>query len=145
MCQPPYGTVLNHAPGFTSSTLTEPGTFIVIRPYGNTNIFGVNVGRDVCVLAGNVVSVGTFHMNLPLWALAINVGNCYAVLAGTLTYTGGAIVNIAGAQVQFGAGKQIFAGRWEGALWRTESTREPFSSSGKDFLPLTSLQVAGSS
>lgn len=85
-------------------------TFLRFRPFGNPILDSMVVGRDVLIIAGNLVLSGCYNLNGNLFANNVVAGNVLAVLGGTAVWAGGTLANVAGAQAQWGAGIQMFVG-----------------------------------
>jgi len=87
-----------------------------IVPFGNAIVNIIQIGRDVLVLAGNVVMTGVFNILANLATSSINVGNIVACFGGTVTWVGGASLAVGVLHGQMGAGQNIFVvsggGRW---------------------------------
>ena len=76
----------------------------VIRwyPYGLPLINVAQIGRDFCVVAGNLVTVGSYSVAYQPYIGTINIGNAVAVLGGTAIRIGGGLTGSAVLVGQFG-------------------------------------------
>ena len=87
-----------------------------IVSFGNAIVNIIQIGRDVLVLAGNVVMTGVFNILANLATSSINVGNIVACFGGTVTWVGGASLAVGVLHGQMGAGQNIYVvsggGRW---------------------------------
>jgi hypothetical protein len=77
-------------------------------PYGIPILNNIQIGRDILVIAGNVVLLGFFNGMANLATSSINVGNVVCTFAGTLTWVGGGVYGLSLANGQFGAGQNAF-------------------------------------
>ena len=62
------------------------------------------------MVAGNVFYVGTSGVNVNLFANNAVAGNFMSIMGGVGVIVGMGLVNVAGAQGQWGAGIQVFVG-----------------------------------
>ena len=92
------------------TTYLQGCLFLRFRPYGNEVLYNVQVGRDLLMVAGNVFYVGTAGVNVNLFANNAVAGNFMSVMGGVGVIVGMGLVNVAGAQCQWGAGIQVFGG-----------------------------------
>lgn len=58
-------------------------TFIRFRYLGNPILNNAQVGRDILLVAGNLVLTGVYNLNVNLFANNAVAGNTLAVLGGT--------------------------------------------------------------
>ena len=98
-------------------------TFIRFRPFGNPILNGVQIGRDILIIAGNLALSGVYSLNANLFAHNVIVGNVLAVMGGTAVWAGGGLCNVNGVQAQWAAGmailkiKMLEGGGEGGAVW----------------------------
>lgn len=59
------------------------------QPLGNPILNVVQIGREFCLVAGNLLAVGYFDAVATAYLSAVNVGNLFAVLGGTGVLIGG--------------------------------------------------------
>ena len=59
------------------------------QPLGSPIVNVVQIGREFCVVAGNLLAVGFFDALGAAFISAVNVGNLFAVLGGTGVLIGG--------------------------------------------------------
>lgn len=77
-------------------------------PYGIPILNNIQIGRDILVIAGNVVLLGFFNGMANLATSSINVGNVVCTFGGTLTWVGGGVYGASLANGQLGAGQNAF-------------------------------------
>jgi len=77
-------------------------------PYGIPILNNIQIGRDILVIAGNVVLLGFFNGMANLATSSINVGNVVCTFGGTLTWVGGGVYAASLANGQLGAGQNAF-------------------------------------
>ena len=79
-----------------------------IVPYGAPIVNHIQIGRDILVLAGNVVFTGVINVLGNLATSSINFGNIAAVFGGTVIWVGGANIGAGVIHMQYGAGQNIW-------------------------------------
>lgn len=95
--------------GVTGGNVFMTGCVVYkIVPYGAPIVNHIQIGRDILVLAGNVVFTGVFNILVNLATSSINVGNIAAVFGGTVIWVGGANLGAGIIHCQYGAGQNIW-------------------------------------
>ena len=95
--------------GVTGGNLFLTGCLVYkIVPYGAPIVNHIQIGRDILVLAGNVIMIGVFNILANFATSSINFGNIVACFGGTVTWVGGASFGVGVLHGQFGAGQNVW-------------------------------------